>query len=195
MTKTEEKQKLRTKVRADEQKLSQKYKTRADKAIAGYLLEMPEYLAADTVFCFVGTAREINTRPILENALSLGKTLCVPLCTGPGQMDLRKISSLDDLSIGSYGILEPHTDAPKISADDVDFSVIPCLCCARDGRRLGQGGGFYDRFFTSYRGAAVLICRERLLREEIPVEPHDAVIYWVVTEKGLYEDGTPARIE
>ena len=36
--------------------------------------------------------------------------------------------------------------------------------------------------------------RERLIREEIPLEPHDMPIPWVLTERGLYEDGTPARL-
>ena len=35
---------------------------------------------------------------------------------------------------------------------------------------------------------------ERLIRAEIPVEPHDYPVPWVLTERGLYEDGTPARL-
>lgn len=59
---------------------------------------MPEYQAAGTIFCFVGTPHEIDTRPILENALAAGKRLCVPLCTGPGMMELRQITTLSQLS-------------------------------------------------------------------------------------------------
>ena len=62
------------------------------------------------------------------------------------------------------------------------------------GQRLGQGGGYYDRFLSNYRGGTVLLCREKLIREEIPLEPHDYPIPWVLTEVGLYEDGTPARL-
>ena len=40
----------------------------------------------------------------------------------------------------------------------------------------------------------VLLCQEKLIREEIPVEPHDYPIPWVLTERGLYEDGIPARL-
>lgn len=195
MTKSEEKRALRASIRAEILQLPSRYTMEADKKIAARLAEMPEYLSADTVFCFVGTTREIDTSPFLKAALAAGKTLCVPLCTGQGIMTLKKITALSQLSPGAYGILEPAADAPSVSADDVDFAVIPCICCNRAGHRLGQGGGFYDRFLTAYRGPAVLICRERLMREEIPVEPHDAVIHWVLTERALYEDGTPARIE
>lgn len=195
MTKSEEKKILRTSIRAEIPVLAEKYTLAADEKITAQLSEMPEYLSAETVFCFVGTEREINTRPFLETVLAAEKKLCVPLCIGRGIMVLKQITDLGQLVLGSYGIMEPPDDAPTVSPDDVDFSVIPCLSCDRAGHRLGQGGGFYDRFFTAYRGPAVLVCRQRLMREEIPVEPHDAIIHWVLTEKGLYEDGIPARIE
>ena len=130
----------------------------------------------------------------IENALASGKRLCVPLCVDKGIMELREITSLSQLLPGSYGILEPPADAPLVSVDDVDLSIVPCLTCDHGGRRLGHGGGYYDRFLAAYRSATVMICRERLIREEIPVEPHDMPIPWVITENGLYEDGTPARL-
>lgn len=194
MTKQEEKQRLRRTVRALEEQLSPRYRAESSRAIAAHLLAMPEYQAAGTVFCFVGMEREIDTRPILAHALASGKTLCVPLCTAPGVMELRRIASLDELSPGAWGVPEPPAAAPAVGVDDVDLAVLPCATCDRLGRRLGRGGGYYDRFLAHYRGGTVLLCRERLIREEIPVEPHDYPVPWVLTERGLYEDGTPARL-
>ena len=153
-----------------------------------------EYQAAETVFCFVGFGSEINTTPILEDILTSGKQLCVPLCVGPGIMELHSITSLEQLTPGSYNIPEPPADSPLISPDAVDFAILPCLTCNHGGARLGKGGGYYDRFLSHYRGGTVLLCRELLIREEIPVEPHDYPVPWVLTEKGLYEDGIPARL-
>ena len=194
MTRKEEKQQLRAIVRRLESELSDRYRRSSSASIASHLLAMPEYQASETVFCFVGTAREIDTTTILEHALASGKRLCVPLCTDPGHMELREISALCQLQTGSYGILEPSADAPAIRVDDVDFAIIPCLTCNHLGQRLGKGGGYYDRFLSHYRGGTVMLCREKLIREEIPVEPHDYPIPWVLTEKGLYEDGIPARL-
>ena len=195
MTRKEEKQLLRKTIRAAERELPQSYKDRSSAEICAHLAAMPEYLAADTVFAFVGTVREIDTTAFLEDVLARGKRLCVPLCVGDGLMDLHHITSLEQLNTGAYGIREPSEDTPIVPVDEVDFAVIPCLSCSHGGKRLGQGGGFYDRFLAKYRSAAVLVCRERLTREELPVEPHDLPIPWVMTEKGLYEDGIPARIE
>lgn len=194
MTRQEEKQQLRRTMRTLNAQLSDKYKTASDRAIAAHLLAMPEYLAAETVFCFVGTPKEIDTRRILEETLAAGKRLCVPLCISNGVMELRQITSLDQLSAGAYGIPEPPGDAPVAAIDDVDFAVLPCTTCNHAGQRLGKGGGYYDRFLSHYRGGTVLLCREKLIREEIPVEPHDYPVPWVLTERCLYEDGIPARL-
>lgn len=194
MTKKEEKRALRATLRRIAEELPESYRQKADAAIAAHLLAMPAYQEAETVFCFVGTGWEIDTRPILTRALSDGKRLCVPLCTGPGIMELRQITALDQLAPGAYHLPEPPADAPLVAVDQVDLAVLPCMGCNHLGHRLGRGGGFYDRFLAAYRAAAVLVCRERLIREEIPLEPHDLPIPWVLTERGLYEDGTPARL-
>ena len=194
MTRAEEKQQMRRTIRALEKELPAAYKQESSAAITRHLLAMPEYQEAETVFCFVGTSREIDTTAILEDALAAGKRLCVPLCVGDGLMDLHQITALDQLVPGTYGILEPPADTPLVDADAVDFAVLPCLSCSHSGHRLGQGGGFYDRFLARYRGGAVLLCRERLIREDVPVEPHDYPVPWVLTERGLWEDGTPARL-
>ena len=194
MTRQEEKQFLRSRIRELEAQLSDKYKVNSSQAICTHLIGMPEYQSAETVFCFVGTTKEINTRLILEDALTAGKRLCVPLCVDKGIMELREITALSQLISGSYGILEPSADAPSVSVDEVDFAILPCLTCNHAGQRLGKGGGYYDRFLSHYRGGTVLLCRENLIREEIPVEPHDYPVPWVLTERGLYEDGIPARL-
>ena len=155
MTKQEEKQRLRRTMRTLERQLPEKYKAASSRAICAHLLAMPEYQAASAVFCFVGTAREIDTRPILADALAAGKRLSVPRCTGPGVMELRQIRSFEELVPGAYGILEPPMTAPLTDPDDVDLAILPCLTCNHLGQRLGQGGGYYDRFLSNYRGGTV----------------------------------------
>ena len=194
MTRQEEKKTLRNIMRRLEEALPERYMRSADESIMRHLISLPEYQEAETVFCFVGIRREINTLSVLKDALDRGKKLCVPLCVDKGIMEAREITSLDQLQSGKYGLLEPSGDAPVVDVDEIDFAVIPCTTCNHLGQRLGKGGGYYDRFLSHYRGGTVMLCREKLIREEIPVEPHDYPIPWVLTERGLYEDGTPARL-
>ena len=114
MTRKEEKQQLRRTIRAMERELSPKYKEESSRAICQHLIAMPAYQSAETVFCFVGMSREIDTTLILEDALNTGKKLCVPLCVGDGIMELRHITALDQLIPGAYGILEPGPDTPLV---------------------------------------------------------------------------------
>ena len=186
MTISEQKKVLRHTIRQLERELSPAYRTEANRRIAALTLSLRAYRNAGTVCCFVGTAREIDTRPILENALNAGKRLCVPRCDAPGEMTMREIAALDQLSPGTMGILEPSADAPVTAPENIDFAVLPCLSCDIRGNRLGYGGGYYDRFLRAYHGAAVLLCRERLLQPAIPMESHDIAVPCVLTERRLY---------
>ncbi|WP_409969003.1 5-formyltetrahydrofolate cyclo-ligase [Bengtsoniella intestinalis] len=194
MTKKDQKIKLRAIARSLERKLSENYKTKSSQMIYRHLTAMSEYQAAQTVFCFVSTDREVDTHALLTHALAQGKTLCVPRCLGEGKMALHQITDVAELQEGTYGILEPAETTPLIDIDQVDFAILPCLTCNHQGHRLGQGGGYYDRFLSQYRGGTVLLCREQLIRDEIPLEPHDYPIPWVLSEAGLFEDGIRAPL-
>jgi len=190
MTAAEEKRLLRAEVRNAERALSPEYKRAADAGITAGLLALGEFREARTVFCFVGGSREIDTRAFLQAVLEQGRTLCVPLCTGPGQMEARVIRSLGQLREGRYGLLEPPPETPKLERGDIGLSVIPCVSCDRAGVRLGQGGGYYDRFFASGTERTALVCRRRLMRPSIPREPHDLAFPLVVTEEGAFLHGS-----
>ena len=194
MTIAEEKQALRREVRAAERALDPLCREASDRAIAARLLALPLYREAGTVFCFVSTSREIDTRPILKDVLATGRRLCVPRCAAGREMELAVLSSLAELEPGAYGILEPKSGCTVLTAEDVDFAVLPCVSADRRGRRLGQGGGYYDRFLRRYRGKMAVVCREALLRPHSPQEEHDVCIPWVLTEDGVFPGETAPKV-
>lgn len=182
----EEKKALRREVRMAERAIPLEEKLSSDERILTRLRTLSEYQNADTVFCFVGTPHEIDTRPILLDVLASGRRLCVPRCLAGHRMEPVVIRSLSDLSPGAYDILEPVAACQVIQSDEVDFTVVPCLSCDRSGRRLGRGGGYYDRFLTSYRGQAAMVCRESLMRRCIPADLYDQTIEILVTDVQIY---------
>ena len=185
---------LRREVLCEAASLTPAYKKQADEAIIRCLTALPEYREAGTVFCFVGTDQEIKTWPFLLSALADGKTVAVPLCTGKGIMEARQILSKEDLMPGAYGILEPKPACPLVEPSQIDLAVIPCVSCTHDGRRLGHGGGYYDRYFCdAVTSTAVLICREQLVREAIPTEAHDIRFPLVITDAGIFRNGACLR--
>lgn len=143
------------------------------------------YQNANVIFCFVSTKDEINTRPVLEDIIKKKKRVYVPKCTGEGLMEVCEIHSFNDLIPGKYGILEPVDTCKKISPKQIDLSLIPCLSCSRDGRRLGYGGGYYDRYLKQAAGIRAVLCRTALMRNEIPVEEHDLPMDFVICEEGI----------
>ena len=194
MTVREQKKDMRRALQKEAADLDAAYCADVDRRILGRLLASEEYLAARTVFCFVGTSGEIDTKPFLEQVLREGRRLAVPLCTGPRQMEAREIRSLCELRKGRYGLLEPDASAPAVPPEEIGLAVIPCVSCGHDGTRLGHGGGYYDVFFEERRQIpCIMICREKLVRETIPREMHDLVFPWVITETGFYRDGKAAE--
>lgn len=182
----QQKQMLRTSVRAKARALDDAYRQSASAAICRHLTAHADYQRAKIVLAFVGTKREVDTEGLLRRVWADGKTLCVPRCKGDHLMDLCAIRSYDDLEVGAYGILEPKADCPLASPQDVDFAVIPCLTFDGEGNRLGQGGGYYDRLLPRLRCPTFLVCREKLVVERVPCEAHDCRCDRLVTENGVF---------
>ena len=189
--------------------LQREYCRMADEKICRNILTLKEFAEADTVFCFVSTEEEIDTRLIFKEAWKTGKRVVVPRCEGKGHMEAYEIHSFSELAEGSYGILEPGKNCKMISPDEIWFAVVPCLSCSSDGWRLGYGGGFYDRYFSraeSMRAASkendcagkrmvkAAICREQLLEEDICREEHDIRMDIVVTERKKYLIGGESHV-
>ncbi|MFU0841057.1 MAG: 5-formyltetrahydrofolate cyclo-ligase [Burkholderia sp.] len=185
----ERKKALRREMIARSLALPEEYRERADLLIIRSLLRLPEYRKAKTVFCFVGIEHEINTRPFLQQVLDSGRRLAVPLCTGKGIMEGRQIASLEELKRGYCGLFEPDRSAPKVPMKSVDFAVIACVTADRRGNRLGHGGGYHDILFNRYPEIpAAIVCRERIIADDIPLEPFDHRFPVTVTEAGIWRN-------
>ena len=168
--------------------LSSEYKQYADDGIRSNIMSLPEYQEADTVFCFVGTKDEIDTSTLIDRMLADGKRICVPLCTGKGIMEAKKISSRSQLSEGTYGILEPSEEAETVPPEEIDFAIVPCVTCNKIGQRLGHGGGFYDRFFENAEIPSAMVCREETMTAAIPTDIHDIRFKTVVSERHIFRN-------
>lgn len=185
-----EKQKaqLRAALRRQAAGLPSGYLAASDERIYERLVHLPQFLAAQTVFCYVSIGAEPDTRRLLEKALALGKTVCVPRCEGAGQMHARRIESLSALAPGYCNLQEPPVTAPVVPPDKIDLAVVPCVAADKAGYRLGNGGGYYDRYLPVLGGMAVCLCRGRLLQSRLPRTLHDVPIDTVITEEGCWEN-------
>ena len=182
-----EKQALRARLRQMAAGLGEERRRSAAEKMAEHLFAWPPYRRAKTVFCFVGVKNEINTLPIIKRALAEGKRVCVPLCTGPGVMEARQITSLQQLRPGAFGIPEPDPAVcPPVAKAEMDLMLVPCTGAGQNGSRMGQGGGFYDRFLERRDDRAVLLCYSALAQAPaLDTDPWDVDFAWLLTEEGM----------
>ncbi len=108
-----------------------------------------------------------------------------------GVMEACLINSKNDLSrTEPWGLWEPAAGSVVIAPEEIDFAVIPCMACDIRGHRLGRGGGFYDRYLAGRSFTKAALCRDIVLRDQIPTEYHDVALDFVVTESKLIETAT-----
>ena len=108
------------------------------------ILDSGMYRSARVIGGYMPMPQEADVTPVLLDALQQGKTLVLPLCGDAPHMTLRRVSSLEELTTGAYGILEPRHDAPVIPEEDMELLLVPLEGIDKDGFRLGKGGGYYD---------------------------------------------------
>ncbi len=178
-----DKAQLRRRFRAQRAAQDPAEKKHIDEEICAHVLESVLFQHADCIFLYVSTPQEIDTRALVQKALAAGKTVCVPLCGAPGEMEARCIVSLDDLQPGAYGIDEPGADTPVVDPMRIDLVIAPALACDRQGFRLGYGGGYYDRFLARTDAASAALCAEARLVDKLPHETFDRRCSWIFTER------------
>lgn len=180
---TAKKVQLRSRLRKARRELDREVLYRESQKLCLRLLELPELQRAQTVFCYVSYGGEVKTHRLIETLLSQGKRVLVPRCRENGMMDCVPIESLEQLLPGKMGILEPPADLETADPRMVEFAVIPAVGCGMDGTRLGQGGGYYDRFLEKVDCAQAVLCLEEFLLPSVPNEPHDRKMKCIVTQQ------------
>ena len=106
----------------------------------------------------------------------------MPAQLRPGQMEqmlspeqLAQMLPPGQLAPGRWGIWEPTDEAPLLSDySRLDLVVVPGVAFSSDGKRLGRGKSFYDRFLPLVpRAAFVGVCYPCQVVEQIPADPWD----------------------
>ena len=173
----ENKKALRARCREIVQELSPEYIEEASRKITDLLLATDAYKNSNTIFCYMSMGGEPVTDEIIERALEDGKRVGIPLCVGPHEMVVAR---------GAFGIREPLAEATEITADEFDLAIVPCVACSKDGRRIGHGAGYYDRFLSVSGFNKIALCFEKLLTDDIPLEDTDVYMDGVATEDAIY---------
>jgi 5-formyltetrahydrofolate cyclo-ligase len=133
---------------------------------------------------------EMDPRPLMLALASLGLALALPVTPPRGQpLAFRAWAPGGALRPGPVGTSEPAEGALV----NPDWLLVPLLAFDRAGRRLGYGGGYYDRTLAALPGAkAIGIAYAAQEMAEVPAGPQDFRLPLIATEAGVIICGDPA---
>ncbi|MCH7573090.1 MAG: 5-formyltetrahydrofolate cyclo-ligase [Planctomycetes bacterium] len=183
------KQVIRDEIRQKLTAMSAEHRHRDSTIACSRLCSLEAFLHARVVMLYMPLATEVDVTPIALKCFQLGKTVCVPKVDWKRlDMIAVEVNAIDDrvMDIDEHGIRTPKQGQP-IPPSMLDLIVAPGLAFDSHGRRLGRGGGFYDRFLARTRDSAVLvgIAFDGQIIDDIPSQDHDVMVDIVITERRI----------
>jgi len=162
-----------------------------DACIRERLLSLSECQQAARVFSFCSFRSEVSTIQLLQEFLSTGKGVIVPLVDRHlRRLKLFEILDIRELTTGHMGIPEPDVALERErDVNDSDLIIMPGAAFDARGNRLGYGAGYYDMLLAGLKKQIPLIALayEEQIIDFVPSEPHDIPVHKIVTDKRILD--------
>lgn len=173
------KEKLRAEMKQKLKQVTSLQKEIESESICKEIINSYEYDNAKTVLVYSSLKSEVNLSSLISDAYSKDKKVAFPRINKKS-MDFLLIRKDEQLVKNSYGILEPNLSAsiylPRKS--DSAIIIIPGLAFTKEGKRLGRGGGYYDKYLSTWKKNLYLLPAyfKIQLLIDLPTESHDILI-------------------
>lgn len=147
---------LRKKILTKISNLSNDIKDHQSEEVAKMLFSSPEFINAKRISVFLSTENEINTKPIVEKIFETKKQCFVPRYSKQ-KMEMVNLNSMKDwenLPLTAWNIKQPSLKEERVNALEtggIDLLIVPGVAFTADGKRLGHGGGYYDKYIKIIR--------------------------------------------
>ena len=133
---------------------------------------------------YLASPQEIDLSPFIRKMLESGVKVVAPRWNGE-TYELAVLKGLDEAHLrkGPMGILEP-AEAEIVSPKEVEVWLVPGLAFTLNGKRLGYGGGWYDRLLAAAPKNAMKlgIAHAFQVVDDLPSESHDVLLTSVVDD-------------
>lgn len=179
-----EKSEIRKQLRARRGALTSRQREQKDRKICRLMISLIQNLPPSVVYFYYPKGVETDVREAVRWSLLHGYTVGLPRVLGE-EMDFYLIGDLNrDVSPGAFQILEPVYGQPLLQEKEA-LCFVPGVGFDHRGMRIGQGKGYYDRYFMRYpdikRIGVAYFCQ---LTVQLPSEPHDKAMDGLLTENG-----------
>ncbi len=171
--------------------ISREDKKKKDTHIKDRLMSLREYREANNIVLFASFRSEVNTFPIIEDALMKDKKVIMPKVDDQKKrLMLYSIRNVSELENGYMDIPEPSVEKDReMSPEYVDLVLMPGVAFDEAGGRLGYGGGYYDRLIGEMkeRPSLIAVAYEEQIMSTIPVTEHDIRPDKIVTDTRIID--------
>ena len=173
---------LRQQVRGRLRALSAEQLRPDSQRVCERLLTLPVWKQARIVLLFAPLRDEPDIGPVISVALQEGKEVSLPKLDPAGfSYHASPIKSLEDLSPGKFGILEPRHTSAAMALNRLDLVLVPGVAFDTLGGRLGRGKGYYDRLLAAVNGLKCGVAFDEQIVDVVPVGPMDVRLNCIVT--------------
>jgi 5-formyltetrahydrofolate cyclo-ligase len=176
---------LRDQVIAARDALDPQDRVVASVAIAARICALPSFWRAQCILLTLPFRSEWDTRPLFAAALAGGKTIALPRVNAETRMlDLHGVTDHATHTAPGYrGIPEPGVTLPRIDIGAIDWVLVPGVAFDVAGRRLGYGGGYYDRLLALLTPGTPRVAGAYDLQvvPQVPAAPHDLTVDIIAT--------------
>lgn len=176
------KREIRTEVRAARDALAPDERARCSLLIRDRFLALPELEAARTVMLFWSFGSEVDTAPLVRSLVERGVWVALPRIVD-GELEPRTYRPGEPVTETSFGACEP-AGGEVLDPSALDVVVTPAVAFDRAGRRVGYGGGYYDRFFCRTRSDSLRVgvaFEVQLVDGDLPGGHFDLPVHAIVT--------------
>ena len=161
-----------------------------DVSVRTMLGRLDLYKETTTVLFYLPIHEEIDTIPLIEDALAAGKRVALPLLDDKSSsMSWYEVDSVAAITRGSRGLAAAPQGARPLGVHDMLGSVclVPGLVFDSEGYRVGYGAGYYDEFLAFYPGDKVGLVRSvQVSSNPLPHDDHDIPVDVLVTEGSIW---------
>ena len=177
------KQEIRKAVQAARLKMTEEEMREKSAAITAKVLQTEAFQKAESVCVYLPIRREVETSAIIDACRKAGKRTAAPRIEN-GQMEFYYFSSPAELEAGVFGIREP---VGREAAAPGALILMPGVAFDRERRRIGYGGGYYDRYLAAHPdNPTIAVAFDRQVTDRIPAEPFDLRPDMLITETNIY---------
>ncbi len=186
----ESKNNLRLCARAIRKLLGSAERREKSKAVCAKLLKIIEEKKAKKIFAYIAVGSEVSLESLID---ALQKSENEYIVSFPGAMENGEMKALkpfmsSDFTLSAHGISAPDEErSAVVKPEELDIIIVPLLLFDEDKYRLGQGGGYYDRYLPKARNALKIgVAFEEQKYWEVPREPHDIPMDMIITDEKIW---------